>query len=189
MKKHCALIICLALVGVVAFYPSAEANERISPEVALGIARDTPEVQAFLKIYRQYNLEKRYPQCRLDPQVMKPCDSDWVNCVEDGWVVKYTVAATCGVPEAERLGVTLLIQASTGKVLSRYPETVYFENKNYCLADNDCMAISGSGVKFLGRCENFSHAPFAFGGAYFSSELCRCVNDQCVPLTNKPNPE
>ncbi|OGX28265.1 MAG: hypothetical protein A2787_02270 [Omnitrophica WOR_2 bacterium RIFCSPHIGHO2_01_FULL_48_9] len=127
----------------------------LSAPDALKIARQTAEVQAL------YALQNRKWAGCIEAKAERPCDSDWVTCIEDAWVVKYTLGERCGVAHDGRLGVTLLVDGKSGKVISRFPETEYFKDELYCRDDFDCSCRldPAAGEK---ECKNFIYAPLTW---------------------------
>src|SRR3989338_4567133 len=143
-----SVLMCFIFWGFTSFaaapiVPAPPATDKVYPEQALKIAEDSKEVKAFLNL----NIED-WEDC-IFHKVEKPCDSGWVTCIEDAWVVKYFLKGSCAPLFDERLGVTLLIDAKNGNIISRFPEVMYFEDQGYCMEDYDC-----SGSKKDGRCKN-----------------------------------
>lgn len=135
---------------------------------AIKIADETPEAKAFRALQ-----DGRFKDC-LDVKAVRPCDSDWVTCIDDAWVIQYELTPECGVTHDGRLTLRLLV-GSDGKIISRFPEKEYFINPDYCLEDYDCMTIASENVN---SCRNFVFAQLADeslkGG-------CLCVRHQCSP--------
>ena len=89
-------------------------------------ARTVSEVQALYELNNGV-----LAQC-IDVATEKSCDSDWVTCREDAWVVKFIVGDRCPVSQDGRLGVVLLLDGKTGEVVSRFPEIEYFQDEKFC---------------------------------------------------------
>lgn len=101
----------------------------LSRKEALIVAEGTKEAESLYKLYNG-----RLKNC-IDKEVVKPCESDWVTCIDNAWVVQFTLSDICQIEHDGRLGLTILIDAVTGKVISRYPEAEYFKSEDYCMDD------------------------------------------------------
>jgi len=145
-------------------------------EETLRLARQTAEAQAFFNL-----AEKRGKGC-LDARVMRPCDTDWVTCIDDAWVVRFSVSETCLSSSNEQLSLTLLINSKTGDILSRYPELPYFEDPSYCLIDADCRL--GAGPAQFTECKNFIHALLENPDSPNDAE-CVCLESRCMKSPEK----
>ncbi len=167
------LIVIAAGAGVTAtgLASAQSAAQTLTRKEALLVAESTDEAELF---YTMYN--GRLKNC-IEKEVVKPCESGWVTCIENAWVVQFTVGDICDIEHDGRLGLTVLIDALTGKVLSRYPEADYFRHMNYCFDDNDCVCgkPTGKGRK----CFNFISGQIE-GMADFQCQLCACVDNRCV---------
>ena len=160
------------IVALVFFYGFAMSHSpRITRQEALKIAKESEEVQAFLSLQID-----GWEQC-VEKKVDKPCDSGWVTCIEDAWVVKYFLKESCAPRFDERLGVTLLIDAKTGKIISRFPEVMYFEDKAYCLEDYDCLKSASEGI-----CKNFIYTVNEERDKDPAS-TCQCQESKCAAKT------
>jgi hypothetical protein len=119
--------------------------------------------------------------------VERSCDSDWVTCIEDAWVVSFRARPDCPVKGDERLGVTLLIDGKSGRVISRFPELTYFQQPQFCMEDYDCLlSPSSSPSSPDGTCYNFIFAPLhrieekkAEAHSSRADSVCVCRNQQC----------
>jgi len=145
----------------------------ISRKKALVIAERTEEVNQF------YDLGGgRYFNC-IEKEVVRPCETDWVTCVDNAWVVKFNLGDRCGVKHDGRLSVTLLINNQDGSIISRFPEKEYFIHKPYCMIDDDCLLYTNQ-KKQVG-CKNFIFGQLGKKETYESELIdCVCKNDQCV---------
>ncbi|MBZ0098553.1 MAG: hypothetical protein K8F30_05690 [Taibaiella sp.] len=142
---------------------------------ALTIAESTAEAEKFYTMY-----EGRLKNC-IEKEVVKPCESDWVSCIENAWVVQFTIGDICKIEQDGRLGLTILVDALTGQILSRFPEVAYFNEESYCLDDSDCICgREGEGPRL---CYNFVAAQ-VLGVADFQCRQCGCVQNQCVLKKN-----
>ena len=86
-----------------------EQKRLLSKEEVLELALLVPETQAF------YALLEPLGGCAAH-SVELPCDSNWVTCIDDAWVVKFFVKQECNITHDGRLSVTLLIDAKSGKI-------------------------------------------------------------------------
>lgn len=143
--------------------------QSISPEQAQAIAEKAPETEALLTYHHG-----ALASC-LERKVTRTCESDYVSCRDNAWVVQYLVPETCGVKTDGRLGMYYLIDGPTGEIVSRYPELPYFQNEQFCRDDADCL---GGMVKGEVDCLNFIAAPFAGFDAKQPSP-CFCKAGQC----------
>ncbi|VAX36780.1 hypothetical protein MNBD_UNCLBAC01-1288 [hydrothermal vent metagenome] len=143
------------------------ATKLLSRQEALEIAQMEPEVKG---LYALNNGE--FAEC-IEKEVLKPCESDWVTCVDDAWVVRFKVGEKCFVTHDGRLDVILLIDAISGKVISRFPESEYFLDRNYCKEDYDCLSLQKEGKR---ACLNFIYGQLLEG---YQDEGCWCENNVC----------
>ncbi len=112
----------------------------------------------------------------IDVKTEKSCDSGWVTCREDAWVVKFIAGDRCSVRQDGRLGVVLLIDGKTGEIISRFPEIEYFQDEDFCRDDFDCLC---SAVPDRIQCRNFIQAQAKAGPAAPVFQKGRCVKNQC----------
>lgn len=104
----------------------------------------------------------------IEKEVVTPCESEWVTCIEDAWVVKFVVGKMCPIEHDGRLNVTVLIDGNDGKVISRYPEVDYFKDNYFCRDQADCIQtdIKDKNNQVMDqRCANFIHAQSQFSYA------------------------
>lgn len=132
---------------------------------ALQIAAQTPEAKAIIT-YRNAALAA----C-LEKKVVRSCDSEWVTCRDNAWVVQYLLTAQCPVKSDGRLGMNFVIDGLSGEIISHYPEVEYFADERFCRDDADCL-----GGKT--ECLNFIAAPFAH--VEETTSPCRCQGGQCI---------
>lgn len=177
MKAHWLKGVCwFVIVAAAAAYAGPVRAQNTSVKTltrkeALIVAESTEEAAL---LYTMYN--GRLKNC-IEKEVVKPCESDWVSCIENAWVVQFTIGDVCYVEQDGRLGLTILIDALTGRVLSRYPEAGYFRDPRYCMDDSDCLC--GQANDQGRQCYNFISAQVE-GVADFQCRECRCVNSECV---------
>lgn len=147
-------------------------TQLLTRKEALIIAESSREVELFYKLNNG-----RLKNC-IHKEVIKPCESDWVTCIEDAWVVQFTVGDICPVVHDGRLGITFLIDAITGRIVSRFPEVEYFETAGYCLEDFDCLDGPANGSEGA-ICQNFIFGQLKSdrGDAGLS---CICQNNKCI---------
>lgn len=156
---------------VITIASTVQAQERLlSRKEALIVAESTEEVELFYTMH-----DGRLKNC-IEKEVIKPCESDWVTCVEDAWVVQFTVGAVCPIDHDGRLGITILVDAITGRVISRFPEADYFRARSYCMESYDCLAVQG-GDEIM-TCENFIFGQID-AKASTASTTCACLNSEC----------
>lgn len=146
----------------------------LSRKEALVVAEGTKEAELLYKLYNG-----RLKNC-IDKEVVKPCESNWVTCIDNAWVVQFTLSDICQIEHDGRLGLTILIDAVTGKVISRYPEAEYFKSEDYCLDDSDCSCDLTAPVQ--PTCNNFIFSQVK-GKADLQCGVCRCSNRKCVLIT------
>ncbi len=156
---------CLFLLVI----SSSWAEEKLlSRQDALAIAEGTPEAEAF------YGLQDGYLMNCIEKSVVKPCDSKWVTCIEDAWVVKFTLGEVCGIKHDERLSLTFVVDSKTGKIISRFPELPYFKIPNYCHDTYDCLSAPKGEM-----CLNFIYGQLD-KEVYVPSKQCLCQENVCV---------
>jgi len=146
--------------------------QSMGSDKALALAKEIPVVKAF------YNLNQGALKECIESQVVRPCDSDWVTCIDDAWVVKFFLSESCSITKNEQLGVTLLIDEKTGKIISRYPEIEYFENPRFCREDYDCFCNQRDKAS-LNDCKNFIYT-LAANMSLTQCPKCICREAKCV---------
>lgn len=105
----------------------------------------------------------------------KACDSDWVSCVEDAWVIHLKVKPSCVGYYEERLRVMMLVDFD-GKIISRYPGEDYLRDPLFCWNTDECLGPPSAPE----ACRNFIHAPFVWA-AQALEPGCQCLKNRCVP--------
>lgn len=148
----------------------------LSPEKALRIAAGTPEARA-LAAYRNGALS----DC-LSVKVMRSCDSQWVTCRDNAWVVEYLPSGHCPVKGDGRLGMYFVVDGTTGQIISRYPELEYFSDPRFCRDDADCLAVKD---KESLQCLNFIAGPFYQPSPGPGGQSCRCFKGRCAGFGEK----
>ena len=132
-RRRKNLILLLLVMG---FASVSYAQEKpMLRKRALIIAEQNPAVRAL------YELNGGVYQNCIEKIVLKPCETDYVTCVEDAWLVEFLLGSVCGIEHDGRLGVRVLLNSKTGKTISTFPEEEYFFNKNYCQDDFDCLCF------------------------------------------------
>ncbi len=127
----------------------------ISRQQALVIAEQLEVVRSL------YELREGMLSNCIEKEVVKPCESGWVTCIEDAWVVKFIVGKTCSIEHDGRLNVTILIDGHKGEVISQYPEVDYFKDKYFCRDQVDCIRTDrkDKNNQVMGQpCYNFIYA-------------------------------
>ena len=150
------------------------AEQTLSPTEALKIARQTDEVKALYDVQ-----QKKWAQC-IEEKVQKPCDSDWVTCIDHAWVVKFSISQHCHVNSDGRLGVTLLIDGRSGKVISHFPEVEYFRDEKYCHDDFDCLCHPNASQHQI-ECKNFIYAPLTWPATEIHRQA-QCQKNVCIVI-------
>lgn len=174
MKAHWHKVLLLALVTLVITGGVVYAQgmvKTLTRKEALIVAESTDEAALLYTMY-----EGRLENC-IEKEVVKPCESDWVTCIENAWVVQFTVGDVCRIEQDGRLGLTILIDALTGRILSKYPEADYFRKSQFCLDDSDC--ICGKETEEGIACHNFISAQVE-GVADFQCRQCACIENTCI---------
>ncbi len=154
------------LISVLGCNKSSADNS--SAQKALRIAADTAEVKALLS-YRQGVLAS----CVLI-KIARSCDSQWVTCRDNAWVVQYLLSPQCSVKGDGRLGMNFVIDEISGQIISHYPEIEYFEDASFCRDDADCV---GGKAENQSECLNFIAAPFA---NFQTISPCQCQQGHCI---------
>jgi hypothetical protein len=157
-------------------------QEAASPERLLSrkevrlLAEKTEEARA---LYQLNN--GRYFKC-IEVSVEEPCESDWVTCIEDAYVVKFRLGEPCGLKHDGRVGLTFLIDRRTAQIISKYPEADYFNNARHCLNNDDCV-LRHDQENGIGECLNFIHGQEhrqAVEQIQYDSLDCRCLDMLCT---------
>lgn len=140
----------------------------MSRQEALDVAQRSDAVDAFTQLL----LKAGQVDC-MEKEVLRSCDTDWVSCVEDVWVVQFKTKPTCFPGHDERLGVVLLVDARDGHIRSVFPEADYFKSPEYCHDYYDCFIGKEQG------CTNFVFNQL-WGGNQKELSDCQCKANQCV---------
>lgn len=165
-------LIFLILFGV----NTVQADTRLNQKEARLIVEQSPEVQAL------YDLnDGKFVNC-LEISVLRPCESDWVTCIDDAWVVRFHFGETCDIKHDGRLDLLMVVDAKDGHVISKFPEAPYYQDSYYCINDTDCLEPAAMNKPF---CHNFIYSQIN-EGYLDSSANCQCQNNQCKHLIN-PN--
>ncbi len=134
-----------------------ETKLKLSRKQALVVAEQLEVVKAL------YDLRNGSLANCIEVSVVKPCDSEWVTCVDNAWVVKFEVGSLCAIQHDGRLNVTVLVDGNTGEVLSQYPEVDYFKSKEFCRDTTDCIQVNTrSAGQDQNQCYNFVYAQSQF---------------------------
>lgn len=143
----------------------ADGQRPLTRKEALVLAEQTAEAKAL------YGLnDGRYVNC-IEKSVVRPCETDWVTCIDEAWVVKFTLGKVCGIEHDGRLDLVLLVDAREARVISRYPESEYYLQAGFCQMDDDCMMLSG------GKCVNFIYGQLDKNNRIKGQ--CRCREGMC----------
>ena len=171
-------IFVLFLAGVIIYIKSSVvqmAELGISKEQVLEIAQETPEVKALFSLNPLL-----FSRC-IEKKVKPACESDWVTCIEDAWIVQFVVGNQCSIEHDGRLNITFLIDQHSGTIISKFPEADYFQSNIFCLEDYDCIYLT-QGKESVGQCQNFVFGQLNGKAAFkeLKNEKCECVNRICV---------
>ena len=176
----------LILILLCSSYVWAEEAEdvklKLSRKEALMIAEKLEVVQAL------YGLRGGDLVNCIEKSVVKPCDSEWVTCVEDAWVVKFTVGSQCPIKHDGRLNIVVLIDGNTGEVRSQYPEADYFKDKSFCRDKADCIQVNAkdSNDQPLDKqCYNFVYAQSQF--SYVKEDVFKDITPSAQAIKDELN--
>ncbi|MCB1177253.1 MAG: hypothetical protein KDK36_06715 [Leptospiraceae bacterium] len=139
---------------------------------AMMIVETTEEVKALYELN-----DGVFINC-IEKSVVRPCDTEWVTCIDDAWVVEFKLGKACGIEHDGRLKITMVVNAKTGEIISRFPEAEYFKDKNYCLESYDCISIPNNKEGLDSKCVNFVYGQIEANGNLIS-EACRCSENIC----------
>jgi hypothetical protein len=93
--------------------------------------------------------------------------------------VNFWISKICdfryGSPEQVR--ISILVDGQKWQIIQVNPSLEYIENPSFCVKDEDCKCLSGSGVPLIGSC-NYFYAPLSLSG-FYEGELCQCVKNKC----------
>lgn len=166
LKASINFSLMIILYSTAGYADLVDKAEHLTRKQAMVIAESMPEAKGL------YGLAGgKFVNC-IEKEVIRPCDTDWVTCVDDAWVVRFSVGSTCPVEHDGRLDLYIVLNDKTGDVISKFPEAEYYEDSAYCLEDYDCLCTQGD------ECQNFIHAQANFDGAKRCS-ACECRNNIC----------
>ena len=166
----------------------------ISRKQALLIAEQLDVVKAL------YDLDGGTLVNCLEKSVVRSCESQWVTCIDDAWVVEFVVGKQCPIVHDGRLNVTVVVNGQSGEIISQYPEVDYFKDNIFCRDKVDCMRMDvknsqrQSGTQ---QCFNFVYAQSQISAQQniippaenteeinlrlkARSEGCQCQNHACT---------
>ena len=152
--------------------PQKNQKETLMKKDAVLVAEKTKEAEAF------YNLQGGHFRNCIEKEVLRPCDSDWVTCIDHAWVVRFQLGKTCGIEHDGRLSLTFLIDAVTGQIISKFPEADYFQKETHCLIDADCLCVGSTDKAETASCLNFVYGQLSLSPSQGCGE-CRCQNNIC----------
>lgn len=164
-KKTIITVFISLWVLIVAYGLWVDQHKPISSKEAVRIVRALPVVQSFFNAADAYDLS----ECVVE-KVMRPCDTQWVTCIEEAWVVEFSIDTQCILHDG-RLAVTVVVDALDRRVVSRFPEQDYFVKPEYCLEDYDCLCDKEKSLNFIfGQLQNFD-----------LERACECRKNRCEP--------
>jgi len=186
-------------------YEQMTEQTQITKEQAIAIANATEEVQVFLKLYPDAQLNVKhtideymaccsgcplsiwrvYPDVILRGSMTRFCSnreecfsSRPAKCNEDIWGVMYYYPND---NTSEKITALIELNGTNGEILAKYPKLEYIKKFNYCEQDEDCECALCSGLDLpCCPCGNFIHVR----GWDKLSDSCKCVNNTCT-TTNK----
>lgn len=161
-------IVFIFIVLISAFGSASAQKELLRRKEALLIAEQTPEGQAFYELNGG-----KYVNC-IEKSVMKPCETNWVTCIDDAWVVKLQYGEVCGFKHDERMDLMIVVDAKDGRIISKYPEAMYFTTPQHCQNSNDCLSVSEGDNE---QCLNFVYGQLIEN--HQSTANCQCVSNKC----------
>lgn len=127
-------------------------------------------VEELSPTFEFYMLNKgEFTNC-VEYKVNRPCDTDWVQCVEDAVAVEILAGDKCGIKHDGRLSLKYLVDKKDLTIKSFFPEEDYFRYPLNCLEDYDCLESNG-------QCLNFIHAQIQ--GDPLEHEECLCQSGVC----------
>ncbi len=146
--------------------------KKITQQEALAMANKTQEVQAF------YAMGPAPWQDCIEYKVTRSCDSPWVACLDDAWVIEYGVKESCqSIFGNQEMKLLLVLNAKTGRFISKFPEFPYIQDERFCLEDKACRCTdvlnNREGPAGKG-CINF------FQGAFLANNASECGRCQCI---------
>lgn len=150
----------------------------INRDRALMMANQTDEAKAFSKM--SVYLNKPQEDC-LQVRVMESCHNPWVTCLDDGWVIEYGFKSECLISPSsvvESMKMLLVLDAKTGRFISKFPELSYLTDQSFCLEDNACRFLTTKVGSLKEGCLNFFYAGI-LNLPVAEQSLCSCVNQQC----------
>jgi len=162
--------VAIIFFGYIYDVESASGKKLLTKQQAMVIAEKTSEVEGL------YGLQNgKFAGC-IEKKVLKPCESDWVSCIDEAWVVQFVVGEKCSVKHDGRLGLNLLVDAVSSSIISRFPEKEYFENEKYCQEDYDCLLIEEKGLK---ESRNFVYGQIDEKKGV-ACDSCQCKENLCI---------
>lgn len=164
-KKLVIILFCFIWAAILIFGFWSDRSKPIGAKEALRIASALPVVKSFKTAVSTYALDS----C-VEQQVVRPCDTDWVTCIEEAWVVQFSIDKTCH-PHDGRLSVTVVVNGLDRDIISVFPEKQYFVRPRYCLEDYDCL------------CDRQHAFNFVFGQLQelTTARPCDCEKNICTP--------
>ncbi len=168
------LIVCQTLVASSA--QSEEVKKLLTMRQALTIAEMTPEVEGL------YSLGGGFLFNCIEKEVLRPCETDWVSCVDNAWVARFTVGSRCPVKHDGRLNIYIVIDDRSGNIISRFPEAQYFKDPAYCLENYECLFINNPQSR-ESACYNFIYGQIS--GNVQPNSACICQNNRCEMALEK----
>ncbi len=67
------------------------------------------------------------------------------------------------------------------------PPPEFIRDPDYCVTDDDCLCLAGSGLFYTG-CANRLHAPLLGHGGAFACGMCSCKDHRCEDVGDHQNP-
>jgi len=189
------ILAIIAIVAVVLISGCVE-EKRITEEQAIAIANATEEVQGFLKLYQDANVDVEVVEVG-GCEFIAETTGEYIKCTQEidkkkGLIVVYWVGEYW--KPRYSTAVKIGIDTETGKIVSKYPKLEYIKSGVYCETDEECNSTCSScGC----ACINFINydwdiyylkeeaCPVPIGTTIDPVE-CKCVNHICV-IVNQSN--
>ena len=149
-------------IGIIGLGIRADMKKPMSKNAAYKLVYNTELVQSLFALENG-----RYRDC-ITSEVVRPCDTEWVTCIDEAWVVNFELSQSCVVHDG-RLNVTVLVDAHNRVIKSRFPEKYYYQDPKYCIEDYECYSGEGHAINFIyGQISKFKNK-----GAV-------CKNNECI---------
>jgi hypothetical protein len=168
-KIYLFLVFILSSSLFIVHISFAQQKKVMTRKKALLVAETTNETKMLYALK-----EGRFINC-IEKSVIRPCDTDWVTCVKNAWVVEFVFGEICGIDHDGRMSLRFLIDEISSNIVSRFPEVQYFEDAKYCLEDFDCVEVEQGDDM---NCQNFIYGQLE-ENFNVVTEKCLCSSNKC----------